>query len=206
MSRVDREAVAAELLELLDQVEAEEEAARESAKKHKDRLLQLKGQAKEWRDILAGKRGVQMPLMAGVLKAAGEVAERKKTSPLMCACGVMVDEPNPNCDHHRERERAAKPKKTRTKGDGERRGKGQMTVAEAAQYARDYRANAPWLATLIEQPGAPRFSWPQWWPSLNAAGKPSHGPNGAKCPDTGRDWRDCATCAAEVSRPKGGEP
>ncbi len=81
MSRKDREAVAAELLELLDQVEAEEEAARESAKKHKDRLLQLKGQAKERRDILAGKRGVQMPLTAGVLAEAGQVARRKDGAP-----------------------------------------------------------------------------------------------------------------------------
>jgi cell division septum initiation protein DivIVA len=80
MSRVDREAVAAELLELLDQVEAEEEAARESAKKHKERLGQLKGQAKEQRDILAGKRGVQLGLTAttaATLAEAGRVAKRK---------------------------------------------------------------------------------------------------------------------------------
>jgi len=79
-ARIDREAVAAELLDLLDEVEAEEERARESSQRHKKRIEQLKGQAKERRDVLAGKKGVQLqlPIAAAVLAEAREAAKARK--------------------------------------------------------------------------------------------------------------------------------
>jgi len=80
-ARVDRDAVGRELLDLLDQVEAEEERGREAAKRSKVRVAELLGQVRERRDILSGKRGVQMPLAAAVLAEAGRVAKRKEREP-----------------------------------------------------------------------------------------------------------------------------
>lgn len=88
MSGIDREAVAAELLDLLDQIDAAEERAREANKSAKDRIAKLRGQAQERRDILAGKKGVQIPLTAAVLAEAGKVAKRK---------GAKADPPCPKC-------------------------------------------------------------------------------------------------------------
>jgi len=60
-----------------------------------------------------------------------------------------------------------------------------------------------WLRRLIGQKGAPAFVPGEWWPELDPVTLlPAHGPAGTACPKTGGDWRDCATCAAEVSREK----
>lgn len=141
-ARIDREAVGRELLDLLDQIEAEEEHGRELSKKSKERVGELRAQARERRDILAGKRGVQLPLVARVLNAAAKVASRKEPEdrecpacgvdsdqpspgceecshpePLdpdtMCACGTRVGDPMPSCEHHRQRHRASVGKVTK---------------------------------------------------------------------------------------------
>lgn len=76
-ARIDRDAVARELTEVLDRIDQEEEKAREASKRAKERVGGLKDKARELRDVLAGRRGVQLPMAAAVLEEANEVKARK---------------------------------------------------------------------------------------------------------------------------------
>jgi hypothetical protein len=76
-ARIDRAAVADELAELLRDIEQREGDLAEHNKAVREQLAELRAQAKERRDILLGRRGVQMPLTAAVLDEAGKVRDRK---------------------------------------------------------------------------------------------------------------------------------
>lgn len=80
-ARIDREAIARELTDTLDRIDAEEEKARDASKRAKERIGGLKDKARELRDVLAGRRGVQLPIAAAVLAEAGKVRDRKDGAP-----------------------------------------------------------------------------------------------------------------------------
>jgi hypothetical protein len=66
-----------ELLRALDLLDAEREAAQQSAKEFKGTIAKLEGQVRAWRNLLAGKAGEQLPM------AIEEAARRQS-----CDCGV----------------------------------------------------------------------------------------------------------------------
>jgi hypothetical protein len=78
-ARIDRDAVSRELTDVLDRIDVEEERAREASKRARERIGGLKDKARELRDVLAGRRGVQLPMPAAVLDEAREVKARKGT-------------------------------------------------------------------------------------------------------------------------------
>lgn len=77
MNPADREATARELVELLDRIDDAEEAIKKATKEAKERIGGLRDRARELRDVLAEKKGAQLPLAAAALEEAREVARRK---------------------------------------------------------------------------------------------------------------------------------
>jgi DNA repair exonuclease SbcCD ATPase subunit len=78
MNPADREATARELVELLDRIDEAEEAIRQATKEAKERIGGLRSRARELRDLLAEKKGSQLPLAARVLEEAREGDKRRK--------------------------------------------------------------------------------------------------------------------------------
>lgn len=67
------------LAELLDRIDAAEEELRETTKEKRGEIAKMKKRAKELRDLVSGRRGVQMEMGAAVavLDEARRVRDRK---------------------------------------------------------------------------------------------------------------------------------
>lgn len=77
MASVNREQVAGELAEVLDRIDAEEERLKEHNRRAKERIAGLRDRARNLRDVIAGRSGVQLPMAVTVLDEARRVAKRK---------------------------------------------------------------------------------------------------------------------------------
>jgi hypothetical protein len=76
---VDREWYARELARVGDEIDAREEELRETNKEKRGGIAKLRKREKELRDIVSGRRGVQMDMGAvSVLSEARAVRERKE--------------------------------------------------------------------------------------------------------------------------------
>jgi hypothetical protein len=62
VARLDREAVARELVALLDEADRRERALKEHTKDERERIAELRAQAAERRDIIAGRTGAQLSI------------------------------------------------------------------------------------------------------------------------------------------------
>jgi hypothetical protein len=78
MNAADHEAAARELVDLLQRIDDAEEAIRKATKEAKERIGGLRDKARELRDLLAEKKGSQLPLAARVLEEARDGERRRK--------------------------------------------------------------------------------------------------------------------------------
>jgi hypothetical protein len=125
MKAADREATARELVELLDRIDEAEEAIRKATKEAKERVGGLRDKARELRDLLAGKKGAQLPLAAAVLEEARAEEWKKARAPYCEECGQTFGTHNLGCSQHPDG--PEKPKKRRKKA---------KTVEEANEERR----------------------------------------------------------------------
>jgi hypothetical protein len=79
---VDREWYARELARVGDEIDAREEELRETNKEKRGQIAKLKKRERELRDVISGRRGIQLDIPAGgtlaVLSEARGVRERKE--------------------------------------------------------------------------------------------------------------------------------